>query len=284
MEFSKSIIDIIRERTSRRTYSGQPLEKDIKEKVKIVLKNSVSKGPFSKIAGNIRFELVGISDFELNEQKRLNLRVIEGAQDFIIGAIEDSQYNREYYGYTLETIILAVTDMGLGTCWLGGFFNRRIFSAKIMIAPNEIVPAITPIGYYAKRTPMELKIRSLIKADERIPWNNLFFNNNFSTPLTEEQAGKYSTLLKMVQLGPSASNRQPWRLIKELDKDIFHFYIICEKNNKINDFSRIDIGIAVSHFNFSAKELGIKGKWEFKEPNIPDSKRFSYIITWNGQK
>jgi len=122
-------------------------------------------------------------------------------------------------------------------------------------------------------------------ATKRYPWANLFFNSNFSEPLTQEKANSYSILLEMVRLGPSASNQQPWRIVKEKDKNIFHFYIVFSKDSKTqvyNIFRRLDIGIAVCHFDLSAKELGIQGNWVFDERDILGSDEFLYIISWNG--
>ncbi|MFW9820126.1 MAG: nitroreductase family protein, partial [Candidatus Thorarchaeota archaeon] len=227
MKFSKPIIDIIQERTSRRTYSGQPLENDMKKKVISLIENHDLKSPFSEQAGNVRFKLVSIPEFEPNEKKKLGTYgFIKGAQNFIVGAVEKSQYSREHYGYLMESIILAATDLGLGTCWLGGFFNRSLFSAKINLMLNEIIPAITPIGYPVQRTTREKLIRSFAKANKRFPWNQLFFEGNLTNPLEKNQVGEYSKLLEMVQFSPSAGNKQPWRIIKETKKNILHFYTI----------------------------------------------------------
>jgi len=112
------------------------------------LENNDFNSPFSKFASNVRFELISIPENDSQEKKRLGTYgVIEGAQDFIIGAVEKSKYDREHYGYLLESIILAATDIELGTCWLGGTFNRSTFSSKIKKNSNEQIPAITPIGY-----------------------------------------------------------------------------------------------------------------------------------------
>ena len=142
MKFSKPITEIIQERTSHRTYSGQPLEKDLREKVRDLLENHDLKTPFSKYAGNARFELISIPEFDNKEKKKLGTYgFIKHAQDFIVGAVEKSQYSREHYGYILEKIILAATDLGLGTCWLGGFFNRRtqaaVESQTILLASGD---------------------------------------------------------------------------------------------------------------------------------------------------
>ena len=288
MVFSKSIIDIIKERTSWRTYSDQLLEEEFKEKVIKIFQLKDFKSPFSEFAEKCRFELIGVPEFDPDEKKKIGTYgLIKGAQEFIVGATEKSDYYRENYGYLMESIILSATDLGLGTCWLGGFFNKSLFSNKINCQSNEIVPAITPIGYNAeKRRKIENFLRSFIKADARYSWDKLFFEKNFSSYLSQKNAGKYGTLLEMVRLGPSAGNKQPWRIVKEEDEDNFHFYVKFAKSlrSKVyNKFVRLDIGIAICHFDLTAKEVGIKGRWEFEEPKIEKSDELAYVISWINQ-
>ncbi|MFW9968651.1 MAG: nitroreductase family protein [Candidatus Odinarchaeota archaeon] len=286
MYFSKPITDIIGERTSRRTYSGQPLENDIKDKIINLLEKHPLKSPFSEYAGRVRFKLVSIPEFDPSEKKKLGTYgFIKGAQDFIVGAVEKSQYGREHYGYLMETIILAITDLGLGTCWLGGFFNRSLFSTKINCSPNEILPAITPVGYYSQRTLREKIVRGFAKANYRLPWDQIFFEGDLIKPINKENIGVYSQLLEMVQFAPSAGNRQPWRIIKANHRNFFHFYSINPKDGRFMKYSKfrpLDIGIAVSHFDLTAKELGIKGNWLFENPKIPSTEDLLYKITWQG--
>ena len=288
MKFSKPITEIIRERASRRTYITRSFEEGMRKKLNTLLEKSKFYSPFSDHVGNIRFQLVAVPDFDPKEKKKLGTYgFIKGAQYFIVGAVEKSQFDREHYGYLLETIILAATDMGLGTCWLGGFFNRDLFSSKINCLSNEVVPAISPIGYSDDMSAREKFIRRMAKAKKRFPWDKMFFEGSFNTPMRKERIGKYLTLLEMVRLAPSAGNKQPWRIVKELNDDIFHFFIIKSDGifNKIYDkFRHLDIGIAVSHFDLTAKELGIEGTWFFEKPHISGSDEFLYIISWRGQK
>ena len=282
MKFNKSIIDIIKERTSRRTYDPKPLDNTLKERVKNLLKLENTISPFSQDAGKSRFKLIGMPEFDPNEKKKIGTYgLIEGAQEFIVGAIEKSKYAKEHFGYLMEYIILGATDMGLGTCWLGGTFNKSLFSFKINLNPDEILPAITPIGsFLEKRRMREIAIRKAIKADKRRPWKKLFFEGDFSKPLSQENAKKYETPLEMVRLGPSAGNKQPWRIIKETDKNIFHFYVVKAKG-MYKPFPPLDLGIASCHWDLSVEELGIKGKWQFSHPEIP-SEKVEYKISWIG--
>ena len=288
MVFSKSIIDIIKKRTSWRTFSNQLLEDDTKKKINHILTFEDFKSPFSELAGKTRFELIGVPEFAPDEKKKLGTYgLIKGAQEFIVGAIEKSDYYKENYGYIFEAIILAVTDLNLGTCWLGGTFNKTLFSSKINCQKNEIVPAITPIGYTTDtRRKKEKVIRAFVKADSRFPWSKIFFEKTFSTPLPRETTGRYEALLEMVRLAPSAGNKQPWRVLKEKDCDNFHFYVYFSPDLKMkgyNTFVNIDVGIGICHFDLTAKEVGMKGRWEFLEPKLEQPKELKYIISWIGQ-
>jgi len=58
---------------------------------------------------------------------------------------------KEYYlldmGISMEHLILAAAEQGLGTCWIGGGFDETIVKEALGI-PQEIrVVALTPLGY-----------------------------------------------------------------------------------------------------------------------------------------
>ena len=47
----------------------------------------------------------------------------------------------------MEHLMLAATEQGLGTCWIGAGFDEKVVK-KILGIPEEIrVVAITPLGY-----------------------------------------------------------------------------------------------------------------------------------------
>ena len=282
MKFSKPITEIIKERTSWRTYSDQPLGKDTIEQI---LELQDIKSPFNELAGKYRFEYLHMPDIDPEERKKLGTYgFIKGAQNFIVGVCDNSDYDKENFGYLMEAIILVATDMGLGTCWLGGFFKKGEFSKKVNRGSNEDIPAITPIGYPAKKRRLkERVVRGFVRAKARQPWERMFFEGDFSTPLQRDSIGDYATLIEMVRLGPSAGNKQPWRIVKEKGAEIYHFYVvhIPGKEGLYTRMRKIDIGIAVCHFDLTANELGIKGTWEFLQPKI-ETTDVKYVISWKG--
>ena len=217
---------------------------------------------------------------------------IKDANAFLVGAIKKSDKTPgelEDYGFLMQENILFATDIDLGTCWLGASFTGSSFGEKISIEEDENMPGISPIGYRApKRGTVDNIIRWSAGSKNRKHWSVLFFNNSFSKPLFPDQTGNYSEILEMVRLAPSASNKQPWRIIKESEKNIFHFFLQRTKNYHKNqerfntaDLQRIDMGIAMCHFQHSAEEHGIKGKWLINEPDIgtlPEDT--TYLISW----
>jgi len=284
MDFSTSIIEIIKKRTSWRTYSPEPIQGLKREELEHFIKLKDISTPFAINPLDYRFHILSIPEFDPNEKKKIGTYgVIQGAQEFIVGAIKSSDLDQEHYGYLMELIILKATELELGTCWLGGFFNRSLFGEKINCTPHEVVPAITPIGYPKDRRVKEKFIRIIVKAKKRKPWEEIFFNGNLENPLSNIDLGKYGVLLEMIRIGPSAANRQPWRIIKEGDANIFHFYIAPQKGRMgqiYETMTRLDIGIAVCHFDLCAKELDVMGKWQVKNPDIQGTENYSYTISW----
>lgn len=286
MKFSKSIIEIIKERTSWRTYANKLIEQDLRNRVDNILKIEDIESPFKNKSASSRFQLISVPEFNPNENIKIGTYgMIKGAQQFIAGATEKSQYDLENYGYIFETIILALTDMNLKTCWLGGTFSRSQFSEMIELKDNEIIPAITPVGYAATRRVKERIIRSLVKAKVRKSWDEIFYNGDFNTPINQESIGAYNKVLEMVRISPSAGNNQPWRIFKEDNRDIFHFFVKYSNSKRVsayNKFVRLDIGIAICHFDLSAEQLGISGKWDFIKPNSNIPEGLKYTISWIG--
>ncbi len=283
MEFSRSVIDIIKMRSSWRAYKAQPIEPEKLAKLRESMK-SLSTGPFG---GRARFELIECPNIDPTEAKKLGTYgIVKGARYFIVGAKTPSPMDLEDFGYLFEEIILLATDLGLGTVWLGGTFKRTDFANQAHVTGNESVPAISPVGYVTdKRRWVDSIMRWSIKATTRKPWEQLFFMGNFNTPLAPTSVEPFNIPLEMVRLGPSAGNGQPWRVVKDQDAHNYHFYIQrTSKSHELKSlpqFTRIDCGIAMCHFDLSTKQLKLPGKWVVQDPHIgPFPLNTKYVASW----
>ena len=288
MTFAHPIEQLVKQRFSCRSYLSQSIEEQTRRKLADYAA-SLQTGPFG---ARMRFELVAAREKDQKALKDLGTYgFIKGATGFIIGAIQDDEKNLEDFGYLMERIILLATDIGLGTCWLGGTFTKSSFSERVSPSPGELVPAVAAVGYCAKK-PRRLGtfIRNSAGADRRLSWEQLFFDSRFGVPLSRQGAGDYATALEMVRWGPSASNKQPWRVIK--DGDIWHFYLQRKPGYRerrlvrlftVADMQRIDMGIAMCHFELMALDHGLDGRWEINAPDIEKSDELTeYTVSWVG--
>jgi hypothetical protein len=288
MLFSKPVTEIIEKRCSCRRYIDKPIAEEERERLSDFL-SATGAGPFGTA---VRFKLIAATDQDRKSLKGLGTYgFIKGATGFIVGAVGPSLKNLEDFGYMMESAILFATDMGLGTCWLGGSFTRSSFAKKISATVNELVPAVTSVGYILKKEQSGGTIRQLVGGHNRQPWAKLFFRETFDIPLSPDKAAPYAVPLEMLRIGPSATNKQPWRVIK--DGASWHFYMqrtrgygnsLTFKLLNIADLQRVDMGIAMCHFEMTAGELCLKGRWEIKEPEIEKPNTLcEYTASWIGE-
>ncbi len=112
----------------------------------------------------------------------------------------------------------------------------------------------------------------------------MFFDGRWDSPLEKSAAGGYAIPLEMVRRAPSSTNKQPWRILR--DEGAFHFYLQRSPGYQMMtsaaDLQRIDMGIAMCHFEMTARELALGGHWaeiDFRRAeSLP--KRIEYVVSW----
>jgi nitroreductase len=83
-----------------------------------------------------------------------------------------SRNGMDYYlvdvGISMQQLVLAATDLGLGTCWLGAFDEAKV--KKVLEVPNSIkIVALTPIGYAADQSLRSKITKKFAGSDKRKP-------------------------------------------------------------------------------------------------------------------
>ena len=139
---------IVRERKSVRSYDTRPLNPEVRDRLNAAMDEILSEDtPFS---APMRIQwLEGKSGDE--PQKLSTYGVIRGAQSFLGVTVKNVPTAPETVGYRFEKLVLKATEMGLGTCWMAGTFNRSQFENAMDIAADELFPIISPIGYPAEK-------------------------------------------------------------------------------------------------------------------------------------
>ncbi len=288
ISYNHSPLDLIQTRTSVRRFTGEIVAGQLRKQLERCCR-AARVGPFG---GTCRFHLVDNHSRNASQNERVGAYgVIRGARTYLAGATASSRFNLEDYGYLFELILLKVSDLGLGNCWLGGGITRSRFAKAIELGKDEILPAVSPIGFPTDRRSMvDRVIRWGAGSKKRKSWTELFWNSETSAPLSRENAGPFATALEMVRLAPSASNRQPWRCLKEGDG--VHFYLQRSPGYRKltqTDLQRIDMGIAMAHFDLAMAESGIDGVWRVLDPphlratplQRPETwQKAEYLVSW----
>ena len=282
----KPIIETIRGRYSVRTYDPRPIEEEKLSALRVFLADN-SVGPFGNRVTCKITTLLENSEKELS--KFVSYGNVKGARSFIAGFVKKGPYALEDFGYCMEKNVLQATALGLGTVWLGGSLRRTTFADALDAGDDDIIPAITPLGYAAdKRSMVDKVVRSMSRGTSRKEFGALFFVGSSSAPLapmnplTPDSAGKYADALEAVRLAPSASNHQPWRIIKENDTPVFHFYRKDTPGYTVAGDIHIqysDMGIAMCHFELAAHEAGLPGGWRVNDPRIGVGD-WVYVVSW----
>ncbi len=247
-----------------------------------------TQGP---LGAQARFGLLAATPDDPRALRRLGTYgFIKGATGYIVGAVRRAPRDLEDYGYLLEEIILFATGIGLGTCWLGGTFTRSTFVRRFGgLERGETMPAVVSTGYIGDDGTERIRERE--EGDRRLPAGELFFEGRYGEPLAAASADGYAGALEAVRMAPSATNRQPWRIVRA-GRD-WHFLLRRTRGYgkgspafkllRIADLQRVDLGIAMCHFALVARESGLEGRWVVEDPGLalPDH-GVEYTATWRG--
>jgi len=274
---SQSPIDV---RKSIRTFQKKPLNSDDLGKISNYLNKLENlEGPF----GN-QFEFKLLIEQETLEKDQIGTYgFIKNPQGYIFGSSIIETKSLFDYAFVLENIVLYLTALGIGTCWLGGRFRKQEAMSQLTLSENEIIPAITPIGYaHDKKRLKEKMIRTVLQARKRKSENELFFYEAFGQPLGD-RGKEFQRALHYVRVAPSAQNKQPWRLIFNSDLSQVHFYVtnpLADHPLYMCEPQYLDIGIAYNHFKAGLDEVEISGKLKMAEPDIEIPDEIFYITSW----
>lgn len=238
-------VDAMNIRRSRRSYLDTPIAPEKLNHLKLLIDDYNEKGNLS-----IRLIEDGSKAFSFGK----DYGMFSGVKTLIamIGKSTDEN-NREKVGYYGELLVLEATNMDLGTCWVGGSFDRN--SDIFKIAEDESLIAVIPIGNVENESGLKEKlIRKLIHR------NTKQVQELYSAET--EVPSWFIEGLKAVQKAPSAINRQPVKFE-------YREGVVTAHVDNPDGFEFIDLGIAKLHFSLIAQgdfELGNYGEFR-KRPD-----------------
>lgn len=291
-----TIESVIRARHSVRNYESRPLGEGDRALVQEAI--TAACDPKNMLhPADIRIQLVrgagkNSTSSGSGGMKLGTYGVIRGASDYLALAVPRENPPIEAAGYALERVILRLSEAGLGTCWLAGTWNRSSFLQAAgesfgmdLLDPqsSHMLVAVTPVGYDAgKKHAIDSFIRFAAGSRNRKPWKDIFFAVNPTSGLEgleSEAAGALALPFEMVRCAPSASNRQPWRLVR--DGEAVHFFSDGTYGEALGfNMHLLDLGIAACHFDLSCRSRGMDSRPFFDKPPERLSALLPATWTW----
>ncbi len=245
-----NMIQAIGARKSRRAYLPAPMEpRDI-----AFLKSRIDE--YNMRSGlTIRFLENGKSAFA---GFRKSYGMFKGVRTlFVMKGPKNDPHLKEKIGYYGELLVLEATVLGLGTCWVGGTFDKN----SIRTATEEALVCVITVG---KAPEKETKKERLIEKAVHRKSKTI----QELSEITGDCPTWLKTGLKAVQKAPSARNAQKVRFVYQQG-------ILCAQVPETAPFDLVDLGIAKLHFELAAGgrfAAGNGGKFLSSEANAAFSK------------
>lgn len=310
-------------RVSVRSYTGAPLSAADRAGLEAAIA-ALGPGPFG---GRPRFALIEAARAEAGAARAAageargaaagsgarigTYGVIRGAAAYLGGALRPGPRAFEDFGYAMEGLALEAAARGLGSCWLGGTFDRGGAAQALGLAEGELLPALVSLGTAAeRRSATERLVRFLARPESRKAPSELFFEGGFGRPYPWPAGGvalvgapgagaapgsagedPWLRVLEAVRRGPSASNKQPWRILSQESGGARRFLLYLAEDKAYNRalgpirIQDLDMGIAMRHFEVAARLQGLPGAWSpAAEPaglrEEAALRGWSYVATW----
>lgn len=174
------------------------------------------------------------------------------APHYLVITSEDKEGYLENIGFSLEHLVLQLTGMGIGTCWIGGHIKKELLNGIIELPHNHFPVIVISFGYPRN----EAEVSNILKAGDRRKKVAEFSFGEFPEG--------WDGILNAVRRAPSAVNFQPWRFFKE--GNYIHVFTVKRSLFKhLHAMSRIDAGIALCHLKVALEASKLDYSFEHVE-------------------
>lgn len=249
------VFALMRDRRSCRSYQTRKLTTDHAQ----ALEQSVSLHMNEPRFGDVPIRLEWV-------EAPVTVWPVVNAHQFLV-AIAPAEYNRTAIfdiGRTLQKIVIDITRMGLGSCWIGPGADHVSVKAHLGERFNEDKDAIIclcAVGYRSWYTPLFIRIFNA-QTHKRLPISKLFFaDKEMTQPLetTLQTWSNYAPCFESCQMAPSSYNGQTTRCVanKTASSVQFDFYPVTSSRY----YAAVAVGIWCGNWEMGCDALGMKGSF-----------------------
>lgn len=210
-------------RISRRNFTSEPIVQEQQIREKIAQINAES-------GLNIAYMEDGSEAFA---SLRKSYGMFSGVRTLIVLKGQPQEHLAEKIGYYGEELVLFLTDLNLGTCWVAGTFDR----SKVAVPEGESMLCVIPVGVTKEPGGKEKFLRRAISKNRKSAESRLI---GYAAAPDWAKAG-----IEAVRYAPSAVNSQ---------KPVFRWEgnTLTASVPDTAAITMVDLGIAKKHFEIEA--------------------------------
>jgi len=254
------LVEAIDIRRSVRKFEDKCINEEDKEEIQRII---TSLEPIESEV-DIHFELIEQGDLVQEHFGGLLDRYFKvKAPAYIAISAKESEHYLENVGYMGEALVLELTRLKIGTCWVGSIGEDNI--PETFKTPNGHKYIITiAIGY------TEDDFRWEIEPDRKN-------RKTYEDFVTGDYEPDMIPIFKSIEKSPSSLNSQPWEITAE--GLLVHFYLQNNNiftKNYLKELNYIDLGIAMKHFETEMNEIGKEFKWQHLKINDKETRKYIY--------
>ena len=217
-------LKLMQERHSVRKYLPKPIEKEKAAELEAYIK---------ELNGKYDMSLRLVQGEDVFDKLILGYGMIKGCNNYIYVSGKDDDTLNERAGYVGELVVLKAQDMGLNTCWVGGFFSKK--RVEYTHPEGHRFVLVIAIGY-GENKGRKAKTKTF---DE--------------VSLSKDVPDWYRKGIEAVLLAPSAINQKKWK-----------FELVDDNKVRVTTakgpFATTDVGIAKCHFELGAGKTVLFGE------------------------
>ncbi len=228
-------------RCSRRKYLDKKIEPAALKKLKMLIEGYNSES-------GLNIKLIVDEPEAFNGFKKTYGLLVGVTNYFCMISNKTIENCNEKLGYYGELLVLHATAENLGTCWVGGSYDKNL--CPVTLSDNEKINCVISVGYCEKNK----NIR------EKFIYGVTHRKSKTASQMYESDIKAPDWFLRgmdAVVKAPSAVNRQGVKFRFQKGK------VTAEVDNIEDSSKAVDLGIAKLHFEIGAKAAGVNGKWTF---------------------
>ena len=234
--------DAIYTRTSRRAYTRESLEPsqlhDLNQMTSTI--NKESGLSFKLLEDSSQFFTNFKTSYGMFKNVQTVIAIVGNSQK-----VADLAVQAGYYG---EFLMLECVSRNLGTCWIGGTYDKSSMKDVLNLNTEEELIAVITVGNVQSSKSLKEKLIAQIGKNKQT-FDQLLQEKTEPIP-TWVQSG-----IEAARLAPSAVNGRP--VAYSYIDDLVTAHITKNKYG----MEAIDLGISLAHFELGALKEGVTGKW-----------------------